>query len=75
MLKGPSNGVKNEEQDEALIDKGMSKSRAARIANVPKSSSHGGQKSGSGGRASRAAPARRSWQQTGKGGKAAATRF
>ena len=41
--------VKNEKQYEALEDKGMSKSRAARIANSPKASSHGGKKSGSGG--------------------------
>jgi hypothetical protein len=40
--------VKNEKQYEALKDKGMSKSRAARIANAPESSSHGGKKSGSG---------------------------
>jgi hypothetical protein len=45
--KRPS--VKNEEQYEALKDKGMSKERAARIANSPKASSHGGKKSGSGG--------------------------
>jgi hypothetical protein len=45
--KRPS--VKNEKQYEALKDKGMSKERAARIANSPKASKHGGQKSGSGG--------------------------
>jgi hypothetical protein len=44
----PSN-IKNEKQYEALKDKGMSKERAARIANSPKASKHGGQKSGSGG--------------------------
>jgi hypothetical protein len=41
--------VKNEKQYEALKGKGMSKPRAARIANSPLSSSHGGQKSDSGG--------------------------
>ena len=41
--------VKNEKQYEALKDKGMSKSRAARIANTPEASRHGGQRSGSGG--------------------------
>lgn len=41
--------VKNEDQYEALKEKGMSKERAARIANSPKASSHGGRKSGSGG--------------------------
>ncbi len=34
--------VKNEKQYEALKDKGMSKQRAARIANSPGASSHGG---------------------------------
>jgi hypothetical protein len=37
--------VKNEKQYEALKDKGMSKERAARIANSPDASKHGGQKS------------------------------
>jgi hypothetical protein len=41
--------VKNEKQYEALKDKGMSKSRAAKIANSPDASKHGGKKSGSGG--------------------------
>jgi hypothetical protein len=44
--KRPS--VKNEKQYEALKDKGMSKERAARIANSPGASSHGGKASGSG---------------------------
>lgn len=43
-----SRNIKNEKQYEALKDKGMSKSRAARIANSPDASSHGGKKSGSG---------------------------
>jgi hypothetical protein len=37
--------VKNEKQYEALKEKGMSKERAARIANSPDASSHGGKKS------------------------------
>ena len=41
--------VKNEMQYEALKDKGMSKERAARIANSPDASKHGGERSGSGG--------------------------
>ena len=45
--KRPS--VKNEKQYEALKEKGMSKARAARIANSPDASKHGGEKSGSGG--------------------------
>jgi hypothetical protein len=44
--KRPS--VKDEKQYEALKDKGMSKQRAARIANSPGASSRGGKKSGSG---------------------------
>ena len=40
--------VKNEKQYEALKDKGMSKSRAARIANSPGASKRGGKASGSG---------------------------
>ncbi len=43
--KRPS--VKNEKQYEALKDKGMSKERAARIANSPGASKRGGKKSGS----------------------------
>ena len=44
--KRPS--VKNEKQYEALKDKGMSKERAAKIANSPGASSRGGKKSGIG---------------------------
>jgi hypothetical protein len=39
--------VKNEKQYEALKDKGMSKERAAKIANSPGASSRGGKKSSS----------------------------
>jgi hypothetical protein len=41
--------VKNEKQYEKLKEKGMSKERAAKIANSPGASSRGGKKSGSGG--------------------------
>jgi len=41
-------GVKNEKQYEKLKEKGMSKERAARIANSPGASSRGGKASGSG---------------------------
>ena len=44
--KRPS--VKNEKQYEALKEKGMSKERAAKIANSPGASRRGGEKSGSG---------------------------
>jgi hypothetical protein len=47
-VPGKSAHVKNEKQYEALKDKGMSKERAARIANSPDASKHGGQKSHSG---------------------------
>jgi hypothetical protein len=42
-----SANVKNEKQYEALKEKGMSKERAAKIANSPGASSRGGKKSGS----------------------------
>jgi hypothetical protein len=40
--------IKNDKQYEALKDKGMSKERAAKIANSPGASSRGGKASGSG---------------------------
>jgi hypothetical protein len=46
-MPGKSAHVKNEKQYEALKDKGMSKERAARIANSPGASSRGGKSSGS----------------------------
>jgi hypothetical protein len=51
--------VKNEKQYEALKDEGMSKERAARIANSPGASSRGGKKSGSGGSSSQGGTTRR----------------
>ena len=47
-MPSKSANVKNEKQYEALKDKGMSKERAARIANSPDASKHGGQQSGKG---------------------------
>jgi hypothetical protein len=44
-MPGKSAHVKNEKQYEALKDKGMSKERAAKIANSPDASSHGGKAS------------------------------
>ena len=44
-MPSKSANVKNEKQYEALKDKGMSKERAARIANSPDASKHGGEKS------------------------------
>ena len=46
-MPGKSANVKNEKQYEKLKDKGMSKERAAKIANSPGASSRGGKKSGS----------------------------
>lgn len=43
-----ASSIKNEKQYEALKDKGMSKDRAARIANAKDSSKHGGEQSGKG---------------------------
>jgi hypothetical protein len=58
--------IKNEKQYEALKDKGMSKERAARIANSPGASKRGGKSSGSGGSSAQKKAAGR------KGGKATA---
>jgi hypothetical protein len=48
-MPSKSANVKNKKQYEALRDKGMSKERAAKIANSPDASRHGGQRSGKGG--------------------------
>jgi hypothetical protein len=64
--------VKNEKQYEALKDKGMSKSRAARIANSPGASKRGGKKSGSGGNSKQGGTTAQHKAAGRKGGKAAA---
>jgi len=48
MAKDHGSSVKDDKQYEGLRKKGMSKERAARIANDPKSSEKGGKASGSG---------------------------
>jgi len=48
MAKDHGPSVKDDKQYEGLRKKGMSKQRAARIANDPDSSSKGGKASGSG---------------------------
>jgi hypothetical protein len=48
MAKDHGPSIKNDKQYEALKEKGMSKERAARIANDPDSSKKGGKASGSG---------------------------
>jgi hypothetical protein len=67
----PAN-VKNEKQYEALKDKGMSKERAAKIANSPGASKKGGEKSGSGGSSKQAGTTAQHKAAGRKGGKAAA---
>ena len=71
-MPGKSAHVKNEKQYEALKDKGMSKQRAARIANSPGASKRGGQKSGSGGNAKQGGTTAQHKAAGRKGGKAAA---
>jgi hypothetical protein len=68
--KRPS--VKNEKQYEALKEKGMSKARAARIANSPGASSRGGKTSGSGGSSSQDGTTAQKKAAERKGGKATA---
>lgn len=48
MAKDHGPSVKNDKQYEALRKKGMSKERAAKIANTPDASKKGGKSSGSG---------------------------
>jgi hypothetical protein len=64
--------VKNEKQYEALKDKGMSKERAARIANSPRASSRGGKKSGSGSSSSQGGTTAQKKAAGRKGGRATA---
>ena len=66
--------VKNEKQYEALKDKGMSKERAAKIANSPDASSHGGKKSGSGGNSKQGGTTAQKKAAGRKGGKATASK-
>jgi hypothetical protein len=68
--KRPS--IKNEKQYEALKDKGMSKQRAARIANTPGASSRGGKKSGSGSSSKQGGTTAQHKAAGRKGGKASA---
>jgi hypothetical protein len=81
MAKDHGSSVKDDKQYEGLRKKGMSKSRAAAIANTPGASKKGGEKAGSGGGGSRSGKSsgsgsggnRAQKQAAGrKGGKAAA---
>jgi hypothetical protein len=73
-MPSKSSNVKNEKQYEALKDKGMSKERAAKIANSPDASSHGGKKSGSGGDSSQGGTTAQKKKAGRKGGQASANK-
>jgi hypothetical protein len=71
-MPSKSANVEYEKQYEALKDKGMSKERAAKIANSPGASSRGGKKSGSGGDSSQGGTTAQKKAAGRKGGKATA---
>jgi hypothetical protein len=71
-MPGKRPSVKNEKQYEALKKKGMSKERAAKIANSPGASSRGGKNSGSGGDSSQGGTTAQKKAAGRKGGKATA---
>ncbi len=74
-MPGKSAHVKNEKQYEALKEKGMSKERAAKIANSPGASSRGGKASHSSSKKSSASQGGTTAQKKAagrKGGKATA---
>ena len=71
-MPGKKSNIKNRKQYEALKDKGMSKERAARIANSPDASPHGGKRSGSGGNKKQGGTTAQHKAAGRKGGKAAA---
>jgi hypothetical protein len=64
--------IKNRKQYEGLKKKGMSKERAARIANSPGSSSRGGKSSGSGSSSKQGGTTAQKKSAGRKGGKATA---
>jgi hypothetical protein len=71
-MPSKSANVKNPDQYEALRDKGRSKQRAARIANSPDASEHGGKASGKGGDPKQGGTTAQKKAAGRKGGKAAA---
>ena len=71
-MPSKSANVKNKKQYEALKDKGMSKERAAKIANSPGASKKGGQQSGKGGNSRQGGTTAQHKAAGRKGGKAAA---
>jgi hypothetical protein len=72
MPGGKRPNVKNEKRYEALKEKGMSKDRAARIANSPGASTRGGKKSGSGSSPRQGGTTAQKREAGRKGGKASA---
>ena len=71
-MPSKSANVKNEKQYESLKDKGMSKERAAKIANSPDASKKGGKQSGKGGNSSQGGTTAQKKEAGRKGGKASA---
>ena len=71
-MPSKSANVKNPKQYEALKDKGMSKERAAKIANTPDASNKGGKASGKGGSSKQGGTTAQKKAAGLKGGKAAA---
>ena len=68
-MPGKKSTIKNRKQYEALKDKGMSKERAAKIANSPDASKHGGEQSGKGGNSSQGGTTAQKKKAGRKGGK------
>ena len=73
-MPSKSANVKNPKQYEALKDKGMSKERAAKIANTPDASKKGGKASGKGGDSRQGGTTAQKKAAGRKGGKAAANK-
>jgi hypothetical protein len=69
-----SANVKNEKQYEALKDKGMSKQRAAKIANSEGASSRGGKQSGKGSSSKQGGTSAQKKEAGRKGGKASSSK-
>ena len=73
-MPSKSANVKNEKQYEKLKEKGMSKERAAKIANSPNASHNGGKASGKGGSSSQGGTTAQKKAAGRKGGKATAAK-
>jgi hypothetical protein len=69
MAKDHGSSVKDDKQYEGLRKKGMSKERAAKIANTPNASSKGGKNSGGGGGSSSSSGGGGSKSQKAKAGR------